>query len=63
MENQETEEVKTFDHLYYLVGLLTGMITGYIVKGTFLWILIGAVLGLLSTLFFIRKLVPRDSQN
>ena len=63
MENQETEEVKSFDNLYYIIGLLAGMITGYIVKGTFLWILIGAVLGLLSTLFYVNKVAPRDSQN
>ena len=63
MENNETPEVKSFDNLYYIVGLVAGMLTGYIVKGVFLWILIGGVLGLLSALFFVNKVAPRDAEN
>lgn len=63
MENQETEGVKNLDNLYYIVGLLAGIITGYIVHGTFLWTLIGAVLGLLSAVFYINKVAPRDVEN
>ena len=63
MENQETEEVKNFDNLYYIVGLLAGIITAYIVHGTFLWVLIGAVLGLLSAVFYVNKVAPRDVEN
>lgn len=63
MENQETEEVKNFDNLYYIVGLLAGIVITYIVKGTFLWALIGAVLGLLSAGLFIKKVAPRDVEN
>ncbi len=63
MENHETEEVKSFDNLYYIVGLLAGIIVAYIVKGTFLWALIGAVLGLLSAGLFIKKIAPRDPEN
>ncbi len=63
MENQETEEVKSFDNLYYIVGLIAGIIIAYIVNGTFLWALIGAVLGLLSAGFYIKKVAPNDSEN
>ncbi|MVN20117.1 hypothetical protein [Mucilaginibacter arboris] len=63
MENNETEEVKNFDNLYYIVGLLAGIITAYIVQGTFLWMLIGAVLGLLSAGFYVSKVAPRDVEN
>ena len=63
MENQQVEEVKSFDNLYYLVGLIAGIITAYIVQGTLLWMLIGAVLGLLSAGFFIKKIAPRDAEN
>ncbi len=63
MENQEIEEVKSFDNLYYIVGLLAGIIIAYIVQGTFLWALIGAVLGLLSAGFYIKKVAPRDPEN
>lgn len=63
MENQETEEVKSFDNLYYIVGLLAGVIIAYIVHGTFMWVLFGAVLGLLSAVFYIKKLAPRDVEN
>lgn len=62
MENQETEE-KSFDNLYYIVGLIAGIIIAYIVKGTFLWALIGAVLGLLSAAFYISKVATRDAEN
>lgn len=63
MENQEIEEVKNFDSLYYIIGLIAGIITAYIVQGTFLWMLIGAVLGLLSAAFFVSKVAPRDPEN
>lgn len=63
MENQQVEEVKSFDNLYYLVGLIAGIITAYIVQGTLLWMLIGAVLGLLSAGFFVKKIAPRDVEN
>jgi hypothetical protein len=59
MENQETEEVKNFDQLYYIIGLVAGVITAYIVHGTFYWVLIGAVLGLLSAAFYVNKVAPR----
>lgn len=59
MENQEPEEVKNFDQLYYIVGLIAGVIIAYIVHGTFYWVLIGAVLGLLSAAFYISKVAPR----
>lgn len=63
MENHEIEEVKNFDSLYYVVGLIAGIIIAYIVQGTFLWMLIGAVLGLLSAAFYVNKVAPRDIEN
>lgn len=63
MENNETNEAKKFDNLYYVIGLLAGIITGYIVHGTFYWVLIGAALGLLSAVFYVNKLAPRDIEN
>lgn len=63
MENQEIEEVKSFDNLYYIIGLVAGIIIAYIVQGTLLWMLIGAVLGLLSAGFYIKKIAPRDEEN
>lgn len=54
----ETEE-KNQDYLYYVIGLLTGVITAAIVTGSFLWMLIGAILGLLSAALFLRVLVKK----
>ncbi|MGV8877432.1 MAG: hypothetical protein ACOH2A_00240 [Sphingobacteriaceae bacterium] len=60
MTNQQigTEE-KNHDYLYYVIGLLTGVITAAIVTGSFLWMLIGAILGLLSAALFFRVLVKK----
>ncbi|MEO7213189.1 hypothetical protein [Mucilaginibacter sp.] len=51
------EEEKNFDYLFYLVALLTGAFVGAIVNRGFIWIPVGAILGLLSAGLFIKVLV------
>ncbi|RWY52419.1 hypothetical protein [Mucilaginibacter gilvus] len=51
------EEEKNFDYVYYLVALLSGAFVGAIVDRGFIWIPVGAILGLLSAGLFIKVLV------
>ncbi|MCO5950612.1 hypothetical protein [Mucilaginibacter flavidus] len=51
------EEVKNNDSLYYLVGLLTGLIIGVVIDTTFVLIPILGVVGLLFAGFFLNVFV------
>jgi len=51
------EEVKNYDSLYYLVGLLTGLIVGVVIDTTFVLIPILGVVGLLFAGFFLNVFV------
>ena len=56
MKHHNTEE-KSYDYLYYLVALLTGLFVGGIIDKGLGWIVVGGVLGLLSAAFFLNILV------
>jgi hypothetical protein len=53
----EQEEEKSYDYLYYLLGLVTGVFTGAILDVGMIWALVGGVLGLLSAGLFLKVLV------
>jgi hypothetical protein len=53
----EQEEEKSYDYLYYVVGLITGLFTGAILNVGMEWALVGGVLGLLSAGLFLQILV------
>ena len=56
-QQEETEEAKNFDFLYYIIGLATGVFTGAILDVGMIWALVGGVLGLLSTALFLKIFV------
>ena len=56
MKHHTTEE-KSYDYLYYLVALVTGLFVGGIIDKGLGWILVGGVLGLLSAAFFVNVMV------
>ncbi len=56
MKHHNTEE-KSYDYLYYLVALVTGLFVGAIIEKGFTWVIVGGVLGLLSAAFFLNILV------
>lgn len=57
MENHEKgTETQNFSILY-LLAAITGILTGWVVAGSIMWMIIGALLGLLTTVFFINVLV------
>ena len=51
MKHHTTEE-KSYDYLYYLVALFTGVFVGAIIEQGFVYIIVGAVLGLYLPLSF-----------
>lgn len=53
----EQEEEKSYDFLYYIFGLVTGVFTGAILDVGMIWALVGGVLGLLSAGLFLKVLV------
>ena len=57
------EEEKSYDYLYYLVGLVTGLFTGAILDVGLIWVLVGGVLGLLSAGLFLKVLVKGRNEQ
>jgi hypothetical protein len=54
---QRSAEEKSYDYIYYLVGLISGLFVGAIIDVGFVWIPVGGVLGLLTAAFFLNVLV------
>ena len=55
--HHEEEEVKSYDYIYYLVGILSGLFVGFILAGNFIWIPVMGLFGLLFTAFFLSVFV------
>ncbi|WP_428328017.1 hypothetical protein [Mucilaginibacter sp.] len=56
MKHNEEEEV-SYDYLYYVVGLLSGLFVGLVVDKGFIWILSLGLFGLLFAAFFVNVFV------
>lgn len=50
------EKINDESH-YYLVGLLTGLFTGLVIQGSWLWIPVLGIVGVLFTSFFLTVFV------
>jgi hypothetical protein len=50
------EEEKNYDFIYYLVGLGAGAFTGLVLEMGFVWVPVGALLGLLTAAFYVKVL-------
>jgi hypothetical protein len=61
-QHQQQEEAKSYAYLYYVIGLVAGLYTGYVIDRDFIWIPIGGVLGLLSAAFF-ANVVAKSSEK
>ncbi|HEY8780255.1 MAG TPA: hypothetical protein VIM16_01465 [Mucilaginibacter sp.] len=57
MTHQHKEKEESYDSIYYIVGLLSGLFTGLVLDARFIWIPIMGLFGLLFTSFFIKLLV------
>lgn len=51
------EEEKSYDYIYYLVGLLSGIFTAIVIDTTFILIPILGIVGLLFAGFFLNVFV------
>jgi hypothetical protein len=51
------EENKNYDFIYYLVAVVCGMFTGAVIDKGLVWVVVGAVLGLLTAAFYVNILV------
>lgn len=57
-----TQENKTnFNWVYYVLGMVFGIATGFVVTGDYIFALLGAVLGLLTAGLFLNALVKGRS--
>lgn len=61
MGHQHKEEQKNYDYLYYVIGLVFGLITGGLLEKGFIWVPIGGALGLLTAAFF-ANVMARSSE-
>jgi hypothetical protein len=57
MTHQHHKEQENYDKLYYTVGLLAGLFTGYVIDQGIILIVILGIFGLLFTAFFLQLLV------
>lgn len=62
MTQHNTPEEKSYDYLYYVIGLVFGMITGFFIDKGFVWVPVGGVVGLLTAAFFLTVLVKGREQ-
>ncbi|HVS91051.1 MAG TPA: hypothetical protein VHB54_21035 [Mucilaginibacter sp.] len=57
MEHHAKEEEKSYDYLYYVVGLVCGLFTGAVIGQGYTWIFVCGVLGLLMAAMFLKVFV------
>jgi hypothetical protein len=46
---------------FYILSLICGILTAWVISGSVLWTILGAILGLLFAAFFVNALV-KDSE-
>ena len=65
MAHHEKTEEKSINvtNLYYLVGLVFGLITGAVLEVGVKWVIVGGVLGLLSAVLFLQVFVRGREQR
>ena len=56
MENHDTTE-KTNYSIYYILAVIFGVLTAWVIMGSVLYVLLGAFLGLLTAAFFVNVIV------
>lgn len=55
--SNHTETSTNNDSLYYILALIFGAATAFVISGSILWSIFGAFVGLLFAAFFINALV------
>ena len=57
MKNNHEEDIRQYDYIYYLVGLMSGFFVGVILDKEFIWIPVLGLVGLLFAGFFLNVFV------
>lgn len=57
MTHQHEAKKIDYENIYFLVGLISGLFTGVIIEGSWLWIPILGIVGVLFTSFFLTVFV------
>lgn len=57
MAHHSKEEKDNFDYVYYIVGLVSGLFTGAILRSGFIWVPVLGVFGLLLAAMYLKLLV------
>jgi hypothetical protein len=53
----EQENIKSFDWVYYVLGLFFGGLTGAVISGSFGWTILSAILGFIFGAIFLGSIV------
>jgi succinate-acetate transporter protein len=51
------ENNTSFDWVYYILGLVFGILTAAVISGSFGWSILGGIIGFISAAFFLNVLV------
>ncbi|MDB5001782.1 MAG: hypothetical protein JWQ34_7 [Mucilaginibacter sp.] len=62
MKHHPKAEKENLNYIYYLVGILSGLFTGAIINVSFVWILVGGILGFLTAAFFVNVLAKSSEE-
>jgi uncharacterized membrane protein len=62
MKHHPKAEKENLNYIYYLAGILSGLFTGAIINVSFVWILVGGVLGFLTAAFFVNVLAKSSEE-
>ncbi|MCC8425072.1 hypothetical protein [Mucilaginibacter sp. UR6-11] len=62
MKHHPKAEKESLNYIYYLVGILSGLFTGAIINVSFIWILVGGILGFLTAAFFVNVLAKSSEE-
>ena len=52
-----TTETKNNDSIYYILALIFGMLTAWVISGSVLYTILGGIIGLLFAAFYLNALV------
>lgn len=54
---EQDNKDKQPEGLYFLLAIICGVLTGWVTMGSFLWVFVGAISGLLLAVFYVNVLV------
>jgi len=55
------QNIKSFDWVYYILGLFFGGFTSAVISGSFGWTIFGAILGFIFAAIFLNSIVKGRS--